>query len=181
MTEMPSQNKTETNENVDVERSYFLMAGGIVLFAMPSEITSAIAILFFCVLIFMLYLWRRRLAKAEAVDAFKLSHMNLILKSFWRMSYFSILASLLSAVIVWAYGDKAALGALGNALFKGEAAGMDMANVLLNNQAVNGALMIWSGFATFLPVAAYILARLYKGYRAYKAGESIDPYAWAVK
>lgn len=165
---------------VDIENTYILAFIIYGLFAIPNNAVMGFAILFLIVFGFMIYNRRRKLRLSDHQSPLKMIHINLFITQFWRFILLSILPVIASSVIVGQFADSSNIDEMYE---RHDALGTkpdldELAESIYNYQIVNETLIFWTNLLCFLPLLFYILYMHFRGFRAYKKGEEIDPKSW---
>jgi hypothetical protein len=171
-----TQNQSEKDGNLDHFERYAMALGGcFLLFLVPVPVVIYSVLLLLVITLLLLYN-KRKLYEAETHERRALQALITI---FWRFSYLSLVAFLVAASFLLAFGDSSALEDVQRKIQAGVMVSESTIVAAMHRyQSENHMVVIIGNLLGFLPLVAYCVSRLKKTVDAFRAQKEIDPKAW---
>lgn len=175
-------NRMQKDEHfVDMIGVYHFAFAVFGLCILPIELLQGIAIIAIVIYAFYIYAKRRKIKKAPVPSELKLSHINLLITNFWRFNYLFLVPFIMGLTVMALYGDHTKWNEFQAQLMQGNTDMSYMEGLLDEYKSDNFNLKLICNLIFYQPLIWYILFKTYKGYKAFKNNEIVDPKSWAVK
>ncbi len=151
------------------------------LFVVPIDSLMGVGMLLMIVLIIALYRLRGKEKKIAAEEEKQngVLQAQFLVTLFWRFSYLSVVSIIVTAAVVFIWGDGTVIDEMQASIASGHVlVEQEMADYMERYKQANVTISKIGHMIGFVPLAAYIFYRLWYGWTALKAGLPVSPKAW---